>query len=267
MKTTVIVSGGFDPLHSGHVAYLEAAAKLGDRLIVGINSNAWLIVKKKRFFMPFKERFSVIQSLRCVDIAMAFDDSDGSALKLIEAVKAKYPQDKIVFANGGDRTANNIPEMAATNVEFVFGVGGTDKQNSSSWLLQNWQAPRTEKPWGNYSVLYEESNIKVKELVVEPSMTLSMQRHKHRSEHWHVAEGTAAIHVDGMDKTLHKNETVEIASGKWHRLSNNSFDKILRVIEIQYGDICDEQDIERIAVNNETACLAETRQHLLKGAN
>jgi cytidyltransferase-like protein len=129
MPKTVIVSGGFDPLHSGHIAYLQAARNLGDYLVVGVNSDAWLICKKGRAFMPLKERMAVVRALGCVGEVMSFDDSDGTALKLIEAVKAKYPQDEIVFANGGDRTAGNIPEMAAENVAFAFGVGGSDKLN------------------------------------------------------------------------------------------------------------------------------------------
>jgi cytidyltransferase-like protein len=120
MPKTVIVSGGFDPLHSGHIAYLQAARNLGDYLVVGVNSDAWLICKKGRAFMPLKERMAVVRALGCVGEVMSFDDSDGTALKLIEAVKAKYPQDEIVFANGGDRTAGNIPEMAAENVAFAF---------------------------------------------------------------------------------------------------------------------------------------------------
>ena len=244
MPKTIIVSGGFDPLHSGHVAYLEAAAKLGDRLVVGVNSDAWLIVKKARFFMPLKERLTVIRALGCVDEALSFDDSDGTALKLIEAVKAKYPADEIVFANGGDRTARNIPEMAAEGVEFVFGVGGEDKRNSSSWLLQNWQAPRTDKAWGHYRVLHEAPMVKVKELVVEPRMSLSLQRHQHRSEHWHVAEGTALAKVGANTHLLSQHATVEIPCGQWHQLSNPT-DTVLRVVEIQYGESCDEQDVER----------------------
>lgn len=244
MPKTIIISGGFDPLHSGHVAYIEAAAKLGDKLVVGVNSNAWLIVKKARFFMPLKERLTVIRALGCVDEALSFDDSDGTALKLIEAVKAKYPTDEVVFANGGDRTAGNIPEMAATGVQFVFGVGGEDKRNSSSWLLQNWQAPRTDKAWGHYRVLHEAPMVKVKELVVEPRMSLSLQRHQHRSEHWHVAEGTALARVGANTHLLNQHAAVEIPCGQWHQLSNPT-DTVLRVVEIQYGESCDEQDVER----------------------
>jgi cytidyltransferase-like protein len=244
MPKTVVVSGGFDPLHSGHVAYLQAAAALGDRLVVGVNSDAWLIVKKGRFFMPLKERLTVIRALGCVNEAVSFDDRDGTALNLIEAVKNKYPADDIVFANGGDRTAGNIPEMAAKDVAFVFGVGGEDKRNSSSWLLQNWQAPRTDKIWGHYRVLHEAPGVKVKELVVEPKMSLSLQRHKHRSEHWHVAEGTALARVGANTHLLGQHATVDIPCGQWHQLVNPA-DTVLRIIEVQYGETCDEQDIER----------------------
>jgi cytidyltransferase-like protein len=132
-KVTVVVSGGFDPLHSGHIAYITAAAKLGDRLVVGVNSDAWLMIKKGQAFMPLKERLAVLRAMRCVDEAVSFDDTDGTAVKLIEAVQAMYPKDQIVFANGGDRTSENIPEMAVADAKFVFGVGGTDKKNSSSW--------------------------------------------------------------------------------------------------------------------------------------
>jgi cytidyltransferase-like protein len=95
MPKTVIVSGGFDPLHSGHIAYLQAARNLGDYLVVGVNSDAWLICKKGRAFMPLKERMAVVRALGCVGEVMSFDDSDGTALKLIEAVKAKYPARRV----------------------------------------------------------------------------------------------------------------------------------------------------------------------------
>lgn len=260
MPKTIIVSGGFYPLHSGHVAYLQAAAKLGDRLVVGVNSDAWLIVKKSRSFMPLKERLSVIRALGCVNEAMSFDDSDGTALKLIEAVKTKYPQDQIVFANGGDRTKGNIPERAATGVEFVFGVGGRDKRNSSSWLLDNWQAPRTEKAWGHYRVFHDADNVKVKELVVDPHLSLSVQRHRHRSEHWHVVQGTAVARVGDRTHLLNQHGTVDIPCGQWHQLSNPT-NTVLRVLEIQYGKSCDEQDIERQINSAMGSTLVEVKSY------
>lgn len=139
-KTVVVVSGGFDPLHSGHIAYFEAAKKLGDVLVIGVNSDAWLSRKKGKAFMPITERLAVVGAIYCVDYVWEFDDSDDTALDLIAMVKQQFTTDRIIFANGGDRTSKNIPEMAAQGVEFVFGVGGTEKINSSSWLLDNWTA-------------------------------------------------------------------------------------------------------------------------------
>jgi cytidyltransferase-like protein len=243
-NVTVVVSGGFDPLHSGHIAYITAAAKLGDRLVVGVNSDAWLMIKKGQAFMPLKERLAVLRAMRCVDEAVSFDDTDGTAVKLIEAVQAMYPKDQIVFANGGDRTSENIPEMAVADAKFVFGVGGTDKKNSSSWILEDWRAPRTDKPWGHYVVLHEAPGVKVKELVVEPGKSLSLQRHNYRAEHWHVSAGLAVARVGNGTHMLYKHDTLEIPCGAWHQLANLS-KQTLRIVEIQYGERCEEDDIER----------------------
>ena len=143
----VVVSGGFDPIHSGHIAYFRSARDLGDMLIVGVNSDAWLERKKGRAFMPANERVAVVKALKHVDVAMEFNDSDGSACDLLEQVKQRYPGDEIIFANGGDRTKENIPEMTVSGVTFAFAVGGENKMNSSSWILQEWKAPKTERAW------------------------------------------------------------------------------------------------------------------------
>ena len=146
----VLVTGGFDPIHSGHIAYFKAARTLGNMLIVGLNSDEWLTRKKGRPFMPWNERLCVINNLTMVDEVYTFDDDDNSACHFIQQVRAHYPDAELVFANGGDRTANNIPEMSVQDprLEFVFGVGGEDKRNSSSWILQEWKAPRTQRAWG-----------------------------------------------------------------------------------------------------------------------
>ena len=99
----VIVTGGFDPLHSGHIVYFEDAKKLGDKLIVGINSDEWLVNKKGRPFMPLSERIEIIKNLTVVDEIITFDDQDNSASDAIRKVLEKYPNNKILFANGGDR--------------------------------------------------------------------------------------------------------------------------------------------------------------------
>ena len=244
MKKIILVTGGFDPIHSGHISYFEAAKKLGDKLIVGVNSDSWLERKKGRSFMPITERTTIIQNLKMVDGVILFNDDDGSATEAIHNVKRLYPNDHIVFANGGDRTDKNIPEMAVPDVEFIFGVGGEDKKNSSSWILEEWKAPKTERQWGYYRVLHEAPGMKVKELTVNPGKSLSMQRHFKRSEYWVVEEG--ACNVVGGDKTvsLSTHETIDILVNSWHQLIN-PFDKPCRIVEIQYGIDCIEEDIER----------------------
>ena len=136
MKKIVLVTGGFDPLHSGHIAYFEQAKKLGDILVVGVNSDAWLARKKGAPFMPLLERTNIVRNLKMVDFVIDFNDDDGSAKNAIQMVRQSYPQDQIIFANGGDRTNDNIPEMdvADERTKFVFGVGGFNKANSSSWI-------------------------------------------------------------------------------------------------------------------------------------
>jgi cytidyltransferase-like protein len=253
MQNVVLVTGGFDPLHSGHIKYLESARKLGDLLIVGVNSDAWLTRKKGRAFMPWSERAEIIRNLRMVDDVVEFDDWDGSARHAIKTVRNLYPRAQIIFANGGDRTDKNIPEMDIRDddLRFVFGVGGFDKANSSSWILEDWKSPKTLRPWGYYRVLYEHlESTKVKELVVDPGQRLSMQRHKHRTELWYVAEGTASVFTLGEDgesefvADVQQHQNQMIFRDRWHQLANLR-DRPLKIIEIQYGDRCIEEDIER----------------------
>jgi cytidyltransferase-like protein len=246
----VLVTGGFDPLHSGHISYLNHADHLGDHLVIGLNSDNWLERKKGRAFMPWKERMIILDNLHMTDDVIAFDDSDGTACDAIRKVKQKYPGSDIVFANGGDRTANNIPEMIFDDVEFIFSVGGDDKQNSSSWILEEWKAPKTERQWGYYRVLHEVPGCKVKELTVDPGKSLSMQRHDYRAEHWMVSEGECIVNSKMPNgyalppRHLTKHQAFEIPLGEWHQLTN-PFDTPCRIVEIQYGTQCVEEDIER----------------------
>jgi D-beta-D-heptose 7-phosphate kinase/D-beta-D-heptose 1-phosphate adenosyltransferase len=250
----VLVTGGFDPLHSGHIAHLKAARTLSDKLIVGINSDDWLIRKKGRAFMPWNERLCVINNLSMVDEVYTFDDEDGSAKHFIQQVRAHYPEAELIFANGGDRTDKNIPEMdfKDNNLKFVFGVGGEDKKNSSSWILQEWKTPKTDRAWGYYRVLHEVgANTKLKELTVMPNTCLSMQRHDQRAEFWFVAEGQATVYTLDEASTdqevkcsLTMHEHTFIKTNEWHQLCNET-NQPLKLIEIQYGERCVEQDIQR----------------------
>jgi D-beta-D-heptose 7-phosphate kinase/D-beta-D-heptose 1-phosphate adenosyltransferase len=140
-KRVVLVTGGFDPLHRGHVAYFQAANAIGDVLIVGLNSNEWLERKKGTKFMDIEDRLAIVDALKYVDGVIVFDDADNTAIDAIMTCLEEFPEDTIVFANGGDRTLDNIPEMVVESdrVIFTFGVGGEDKKNSSSWILNEYK--------------------------------------------------------------------------------------------------------------------------------
>jgi len=252
MKKIVLITGGFDPVHSGHLAYIEAAKKLGDILVVGVNSDSWLERKKGRAFMPWRERAEILKHIRNVDFVIDFDDQDGSSKHAIWMTRQSYPNDVIVFANGGDRTQDNIPEMSVNdnNIIFEFGVGGTNKSNSSSWILEEWRSPKTKRNWGFYRVLDEQPGTKVKELTVEPGQRLSMQRHRDRAEHWHVVQGTATVYTINRKSDaellgeFQQHQHIHIDREEWHQLCNET-DQPLKIIEIQYGNACIEEDIER----------------------
>lgn len=247
MDKVVVITGGFDPIHGGHIDYINAARELGSILIVGVNSDEWLVRKKGRSFMPFEDRIAIVEALNGVDYAIPFNDRDDSAKDAIAWARRVYPNHTIVFANGGDRTQINIPEMDVidNNIEFVFGVGGTSKANSSSWLLEEWKNPKTYRDWGYYRVLHENGKtVKLKELMVEPGKQLSMQRHSKRAEFWFVSEGIALLKTLDDAIIYRQFDTIHIPSGSWHQLINAT-DEPLKIIEIQYGNECIEEDIER----------------------
>ena len=254
MNRSVLVTAGFDPLHSGHIAYFKEAKKLGERLIVGLNSDDWLTRKKGRPFMPFEERCAIIKELSVVDKVIGFNDSDDSACQAIFHTMSTNTG-KIIFANGGDRTNTTTPEYTTygdhPQVEFAFGIGGENKANSSSWILEEWKAPKTERTWGYYRVIHEyNEHTKVKELAVPPGGKLSMQRHAERAEHWFVAEGTATVYTVNNNTDVDtlgvytQHQSLHIPVGTWHQLANEH-ETTLKLVEIQYGTNCVESDIER----------------------
>lgn len=257
MTKIVLTTGGFDPMHSGHVEYFKEARKLGDMLIVGLNSDPWLTRKKSKPFMPISERSAVVSSVRYVDeVVDDFDDSDETSCDAIRKVRERYPSAHIIFANGGDRGKSNTPEqkIAASigNISFVYGVGGITKANSSSWILQEWKTPKTQRAWGYYRVLHQDGReVKVKELTVDPGKMLSMQRHNKRSEFWFVAHGEATVYTLDTSTDIDligrytTNEHLWIKTNQWHQLANEGTEP-LRLIEIQYGEDCIEEDITRI---------------------
>ena len=256
MNKVVLVTGGFDPLHIGHIAYFKAARELGDHLIVGVNSDEWLTRKKGRPFMPLEERAAIIKELACVDEVIAFNDDDDSACNAImQVLSTKGSSWSVVFANGGDRVNTNTPEYNVygkhANVEFKFKVGGSNKANSSSWILDEWKTQKTERNWGYWRVLDDkpDKGYKVKELVIYPGKSLSDQRHFIRSEQWNILEGEVKMTTewDGRQEITYLkpgNMPYEIAKEVWH-LPSNPGETNAHVLEIQRGEKCIEEDIER----------------------
>ena len=247
----IIVSGGFDPIHSGHIEYFEAAKKHGDKLVVALNSDQWLENKKGKFFMPFNERKAIIESIGCIDEVIDFEDDEiGSCIQALEKAKRLFPADQLFFANGGDRNDGNIPEMTVDGIKFLFSVGGDDKKNSSSWILKNWQYYHEERLWGSFYNLFEEDQVKVKELIVHPGKGMSFQKHFKRSEIWMVSKGSCIVNYSKNDPDekeniqLNKFDHYLVPLGEWHQITN-PFKETCHLIEIQYGEACIEDDIER----------------------
>ena len=252
MKITV-VSGGFDPLHSGHISYLKDAKNFGSYLIVLLNSDDWLKQKKGKFLLPFLERKIILENIKYVDEVMEFEDDElGSCINGLKNIKKKFNYDELVFCDGGDRTKKNIPEMSVENVNFKFNVGGGDKKNSSSEILKKWNFNKENRIWGSFYDLFVDKNVKVKELIIKPEQGMSFQRHFHRNEFWLISEGSCVVkHGKNSDEgegvhdyNLKKEDFFFVKKGEWHQIINNS-KKTCKIIEIQYGDKVEESDIER----------------------
>tara|TARA_B100000963_G_scaffold338656_1_gene335715 strand:- start:831 stop:1622 length:792 start_codon:yes stop_codon:yes gene_type:complete len=251
----IVVSGGFDPIHSGHIAYFKSARALGDKLIVALNSDNWLIEKKDKFFMPFNERKIIIENLKNVDKVIGFeDDETGSCKNALKKIKEMHPNDELIFCNGGDRTKGNIPELDIPGFEFQFGVGGNEKLNSSSWILKDFQYEKEERLWGKFYNLFTDSGetgVKVKELIVAPGKGLSFQRHFFRSEIWFVSKGACKVNYskgapeEAKSIDFNLEDVLFIDKKAWHQIIN-PFERPCHIIEIQYGEKTIEEDIERL---------------------
>ena len=274
IKKVIILSGGFDPIHSGHINMFKKAKELADWVVVCVNSDAWLKEKKGVNFLGEYERLNIVKTNRYVDDAFVFEDDDyGSAINGIKKVissKKEYqlkfrdpvflsdgelymegnlPEIEFIFGNGGDRNPDTTPTLEQqycmdNGISMEWNLGGP-KMNSSSSILENWKYPKTERSWGYYRILFELNGCKVKELAVKPNCSLSLQKHNHRSELWFVTEGRATVKNDsGEYISIGKHQSLKIGVGELHQLINFTND-IVKIVEIQYGEYCVEEDIIR----------------------
>ena len=237
MESIVVCSGGFDPIHSGHLAIInEAYTKYNKKATILLNSDAWLVAKKGKPFMSVKERRTILENLSAVEEVIEFDDSEGNCCKALEALKVLRPGKKIIFCNGGDRNAQNIPEMTVSGIEFEFGIGGDFKMNSSSTILNEWQHRVQDRTWGSFRDLFKDNNVRVKELIVAPGSGISYQRHQKRSEFWVCQAGGGVLHRNNRcfaeQGTDGYNHALEFQTGRRRR--SLMVRQVLRQFSLQF---------------------------------
>lgn len=240
----VAVSGGFDPVHIGHVRMFEEAKKLGDKLVVILNNDNWLIKKKGYAFMPEAERAELIKSLEVVDDVTLTSHGPEVGDRSVCAELIELKPD--IFANGGDRTFDNIPEVPVCEkigCKMVFGVGKGGKVQSSSWLTDKVARKKVivKKPWGEYENFEKEATWNLKTITVDAGQRLSLQSHNRREEVWVLVEGKAVATVDGEKIKMKPGDTVQINKKQKHRIESGSGAKL---VEVGLGDF-DENDIVR----------------------
>lgn len=137
---TIITSGYFNPLHTGHISYLNEAKKLGDKLVVIVNNDEQVKLKGSKPFMDEQDRLTIIENLKCVDIAIISKSNDKSVCYDLQNIRYFFPYDELVFAKGGDRTIDNIPEVPVcrdNNIDMIFDIGGKKIISSSDILKRS----------------------------------------------------------------------------------------------------------------------------------
>lgn len=216
---TIAISGGFDPLHPGHIEMIKAARAYGEVHLV-LNSDAWLVKKKGFFFQPFADRKKILEVY--TSHIHEVDDTDGTVCEALRRIKPDY------FGNGGDRGVENIPELGVCEelgIEPVFELGG-DKYSSSSSINGR---SRVVTRWGWFCVVIDMPRLRVKVLHVDAGKKISLQRHSKRSEFFFMPNGEVRMNLPGV----------------WHAVRAPA-ESDLTILEVQVG-VSEEKDIERIS--------------------
>jgi cytidyltransferase-like protein len=215
----IIISGGFDPIHPGHIAMIESAAEYGEVHIV-LNSDDWLSRKKGFFFQSWTDRKKILEIY--TPHIHTVDDADGTVCEALRRIKPDY------FGNGGDRGVKNTPELNTCEeigINPIFELGGGKYSSSSEINARKKVITR----WGSYDVIIDMPQLKVKMLHIAAGQKLSLQRHERRSEFFFMPNGEVRMNLPGV----------------WHAPQAPA-DKELIILEVQIG-ISEEEDIERIS--------------------
>jgi D-beta-D-heptose 7-phosphate kinase/D-beta-D-heptose 1-phosphate adenosyltransferase len=245
-KRVIAVSGGFDPIHIGHVELLKQARALGDELLVILNNDHWLRAKKQFAFMPQKERKRILLEFPFVDRVEFTRHRQGDPDRTVcRELRRLRPH---VFANGGDRKRGTIPEYTLCEelgIELAFKVGGNHKAQSSSWLTDNARVEQvtTHKPWGHFQDWSRGDGWHLKTITVAPGGVLSLQSHACRDEVWVVAEGEVEVTLGaaGHVRRRFPGDVIHVPRYSVHRLAS---DTGATVVEVTFGEH-DEADIVR----------------------
>lgn len=215
----IVISGGFDPIHPGHIDLIESASEYGE-VHIALNSDDYLVRKKGFFFQPWSDRKRILEAY--TPHIHTVDDSDGTICEALKRIKPDY------LGNGGDQTSQNTPELgvcAELSIEPIFELGGG--KFSSSTMINGRQRVMTR--WGSYDVILDMPELKVKILNIAPGKKLSLQKHKLRSEFFFMPNGEVRMNLPGV----------------WHAPTAPA-DKELVILEVQVG-VSEETDIERIS--------------------
>lgn len=244
-----LVSGGFDPVHVGHLRMFQDAKKLATKVVVLLNNDQWLIKKKGKPFMNQNQRKEILKEFNSITKVIIQKSSEKSSSKAIKEFVKKNPKKKICYCNGGDRSnVKNIYEAAICkelNISLEFEVGGKEKIESSSKLTKNYLGNVEKRPWGNYHIIAKNNGYQIKEIMVLQNSKLSLQKHKERSEFWQIVKGRSKIIVNNKEYFLKEKEHIFIPKNTIHRIENIGKEELI-FIEIQLGENLEEDDIIRL---------------------
>lgn len=248
---TVAVSGGFDPIHVGHLRMFQKAREHGDRLVVILNNDNWLKKKKGFVFMCEEQRAEILRAINGVDFVwITRHDENPTDMSVCKDIN-ECPLTIDVFANGGDRkNEEDIPEAVMCKqigIETIFNVGG-EKVESSSALVDAASTRLHAKPWGGYKILDGslERNFVLKTLYIEPYQSTSLQSHEHRDEYWMLVEGEVKVNLNDYETSLPTFSFWLIPRRMKHRITAGPLGATM--VEVIRGEY-NEEDIERFEDN------------------